>query len=185
MFQKQFQMAIMSMALFTIICCLSGCRGGKVDEGCYWGPVPNEKHLAELSEIGIRTIVMVRLNPMRKVEERARKLGMNYVHIPTGLFVSPPEEGIQRFLSVARNPEMRPLYICDQVARDRTQFYAAIYGMVSQDWTAERASWQMYRNGLRHWWPWFYKFKDIIKAHENEIRQAPEQVSSDSTIPPL
>jgi hypothetical protein len=113
---------------------------------------------------------MVRLNPMPKKEAAARKLGMNYVHVPMGLFASPKEEEIGKFVALVRDPANRPIYICDQVARDRTQFYAGVYGMVSQNWNAETASWQMYRNGLRHWWPWFYKLKDVIKENEQEIR---------------
>lgn len=154
---------------------LCGCRDGMVDTGCYWGPIPHGKRLIALKREGVKTLVVVRLNPLPKLEAQARALGMNYVHIPTGLFVSPPEEGIRKFVEVARNPEMRPLYVTDQVARDRTQFYAGIYGMVAEDWTAERASWQMYRNGLRHWWPWFYKFKDIVKADEGFIRGKPSE----------
>jgi hypothetical protein len=75
-------------------------------------------------------------------------------------------------MKLASNPENQPLYICDQVARDRTQFYAGLYGMLDKGWSADRATWQMYRNGLRHWWPWFYKYREIARAHEDEIRRA-------------
>ncbi len=148
---------------------LGGCRGGQVDSGCYWGPIPNRHGLEELKAKGVKTLINVRLNPLKKEEKYLHELGMNYVHVPTGLFTSPSDENISYFLSVVRNPAMRPVYICDQVARDRTQFYAGIYGMASQGWTAKQASLQMYRNGLRHWWPWFYKYKDIVKDHEQEI----------------
>ena len=171
-FYRLFSQAVLAHPL-NVVCVLSillsGCRGGQVDEGCYWGPIPDEKKLEELKAKGVQTIVLVRLNPMPKLQAEIAHLGMKYVHIPTGLFVSPPEKGIQNFLKVARDPAMKPIYVCDQVARDRTQFYAGIYGMVSQNWTAEHASWQMYRNGLRHWWPWFYKFRRIIKNDEQEI----------------
>lgn len=152
--------------------CTSACRDGNVDETCYWGPIPNQTRMQELKNRGIKTLVMVRLNPMQKVEANARSLGINYVHIPTGLFVSPPEDGINKFVEVASNPANHPLYICDQLARDRTQFYAGLYGMVHKGWTADRASWQMYRNGLRHWWPWFYKYHSVAKQHEEEILKA-------------
>jgi hypothetical protein len=151
---------------------LSACRDGSVDETCYWGPIPNEKRMEILKLRGVKTIVMVRLNPMHKVEENARRLGINYVHIPTGLFTAPPDEGIKQFVEIARNPANQPLYICDQVARDRTQFYAGLYGMLHEGWSADRASWQMYRNGLRHWWPWFYKYHRIAREHEEEIHKA-------------
>lgn len=149
---------------------LSGCRAGQVDEGCYWGPIPDQKMLQQLKAEGVRTIVLVRLNPMPGLQKRISAAGLKYAHVPTGLFTSPPEEGIKKFLTVIHNPELRPVYVCDQLARDRTQLYAGIYGMAADNWSAETASWQMYRNGLRHWWPWFYKYKRIVKNDEREIR---------------
>lgn len=164
-----FAMSLQILCASLLCFALTGCRDGQIDEGCYWGPIPSEKRLKELKQIGIKTIVLCRLNSLKKEKKMTEDLGMNYVHIPTGLFVSPPEEGIEKFVEVARNPALRPLYICDQVARDRTQFYAGIYGMVAEKWSADQASNQMYRNGLRHWWPWFYKYRRIIKDDEGEI----------------
>ncbi|MBY0358336.1 MAG: hypothetical protein K2W82_10080 [Candidatus Obscuribacterales bacterium] len=166
--------ALILFACFT----LSGCRDGKVDSGCYWGPIPNHKKLEKLKALGVKTIVNCRMNPLVEKEKEVRAMGMNFVHIRTGLFEAPGEEEIRKFLNVARNPEMRPLYICDQVARDRTQFYAGVYGMVAQDWSAEYASWRMYRNGLRHWWPWFYKYKDVVKEYEDRIHDKTAMVGT-------
>ena len=158
--------SLLAAATVTALC---GCKSGMVDANCYWGPIPDKKDLVELKQKGVKTIVMVRMNPMKKVEANARTLGLNYVHIPTGLFTPPTETQIETLVSLARDPKSRPLYICDQAAKDRTQFYAAVYGMVSQGWSAERASKEMYNNGLRHWWPWFYKYKDVVKANESKI----------------
>lgn len=165
----RFRKTLTFLSVLLICLSLSSCRDGKVDSGCYWGPIPNQKKLEELKAMGVKTIVNCRMNPLVKKEEQARKLGMNFVHIKTGLFVAPGEPEIKKFLAVIHDPDMRPVYICDQVARDRTQFYAGVYGMVAQDWDAEKASWKMYRNGLRHWWPWFYKYKDVVKEYEDEI----------------
>lgn len=148
---------------------LTGCRSGEVNSLCYWGPIPDEKEMKELKVIGVKTIVNCRLNRMAAKEKIAEELGFNWVHIPTGLFKPPGEKQIKQFLAVANNPDMTPIYICDQVARDRTQFYAAVFGMTSEKWPAEKASKAMYLNGLRHWWPWFYKYKDVVKQYEPEI----------------
>jgi hypothetical protein len=161
--------AVSPFIAFLLCITLTGCRGGQVDEGCYWGPIPGPARLAELKAQGIRTVINCRLNPLPALAAECRRLGLNYVHIPTGLFRSPPQAGIEKFLEVAADPDYRPVYICDQVARDRVQFYAGIYGMMSQGWSARRASWQMYRNGLRHWWPWFYKYKHIVAEQEQQI----------------
>lgn len=125
--------------------------------------------MKELKAMGVKTIVNVRLNRLKGKEKIAKEIGLNWVHIPTGLFEAPGEEQIKQFVAVANDPNMTPIYICDQVARDRTQFYAAVHGMVTEKWPAEKASKAMYLNGLRHWWPWFYKYKDVVKQYEPEI----------------
>ncbi len=157
-------------ALIVLAClALSGCRSGEVNSLVRWGPQPNRHKMVELKKEGVKTIVICRLNRLAKKEKQANELGLNWVHIPTGLFEAPGDEQISAFLKVVNDPNMTPIYICDQVARDRTQFYAAVGGMATEKWTAEKASKAMYLNGLRHWWPWFYKYKDVVKNHETQI----------------
>ncbi|MBC7999069.1 MAG: hypothetical protein IAF58_14060 [Leptolyngbya sp.] len=160
---------------------LSGCRSGEVNSLCYWGPIPNEKKMKELKAKGVKTIVNCRLNRLVAKEKIAEELGLNWVHIPTGLFKPPGDEQIKRFVAVANNPDMTPIFICDQAARDRTQFYAAVFGMASEKWSAEKASKAMYLNGLRHWWPWFYKYKEVVKQYEPEIHGEIEH-TADSNV---
>lgn len=159
-----------SSTIVSLTCLmLSSCRSGEVDSQCLWGPIPSDKKLVALKAQGVKTIINCRLNRLPDKEKMAAQLGLNYVHIPTGLFEPPGEEQIRQFLTVIRDPNNRPVYICDQVARDRTQFYAAVYGMDAYKWPAEKASKTMYRNGLRHWWPWFYKYKHVVKKYEKDI----------------
>ena len=156
-------------SLVLVALMLSSCRSGEVDSMCLWGPIPDDAKLERLKAQGVKTIVNCRLNNLDGREKKARELGLNYEHIPTGLFGPPDDEQIDKFLSIIRNKDNCPIYICDQVARDRTQFYAAVYGMSAHKWSAEKASKAMYRNGLRHWWPWFYSYKPKVKELEEKI----------------
>lgn len=161
--------AILLTLFFPCILTLTACRGGgQIDENVYWGPIPSKERLAELQQLGVKTIVDCRQRPIRKKRAAARAAAhnMNYVLLKTGLYMSPSEECIDKFVEIIKEPKNCPIYVCDVAAKDRTQFYLAIYRMVKKRWTAEAASYQMYRGGLRHWWPWFYKYKDILKAHE-------------------
>ncbi len=148
---------------------LTGCRSGEVNSMVLWGPIPSQKKMVELKALGVKTIVNCRLNRLVKKEKQANEIGLNWVHIPTGLFISPGDAEITQFVKVMNDPTMTPVYICDQVARDRTQFYAAVGGMVTEKWPAEKASKAMYLNGLRHWWPWFYNYKNVVKEYEPVI----------------
>ncbi len=167
--------------LMVLACiALTGCRSGEVNSLVYWGPIPSQKKMVELKAQGVKTIVNCRLNRLVKLEKKANEIGLNWVHIPTGLFVSPGESEINKFLSVMNDPNMTPVYICDQVARDRTQFYAAVGGMVTEKWPAEKASRAMYLNGLRHWWPWFYDYKRVVKEYEPVIHGTGEKKTAEA-----
>lgn len=148
---------------------LTGCRSGEVNSLVLWGPIPSQKKMVELKAQGVKSIVNCRLNRLVKKEKQANEIGLNWVHIPTGLFIAPGDAEITQFVKVMNDPTMTPVYICDQVARDRTQFYAAVGGMVTEKWPAEKASKAMYLNGLRHWWPWFYEYKNVVKEYEPVI----------------
>lgn len=160
-------LGLVALLLATVL--VTSCRSGEVDSMCLWGPIPDDAKLERLKKRGVKTIVNCRLNRLEGRERKARELGLNYEHIPTGLFGPPSDENINKFLAIIRNPDNCPIYICDQVARDRTQFYAAVYGMSAHQWSAEKASKAMYRNGLRHWWPWFYTYKPKVKEMEETI----------------
>jgi len=167
--------------LMVLACiALTGCRSGEVNSLVYWGPIPSQKKMVELKAQGVKTIVNCRLNRLVKLERKAEEIGLNWVHIPTGLFVSPGEKEINKFLGVMNDPNMTPVYICDQVARDRTQFYAAVGGMVTEKWPAEKASKAMYLNGLRHWWPWFYDYKRVVKEYEPVIHGTGEKKTAEA-----
>lgn len=173
------------LALLAVAFSLSGCQEGQLDSMCLWGPQPNEERVIELKSRGVKTIINVRLNKMQQLEETTKAHGMNYVHIPTGVFKPPEKRHIQQFLDVVKDPSKRPVYVCDQVAHDRTQFYVGVYGMAQHKWSAERASEEMYKNGLRRWWPWFYKYKGVVAENEagihngNVLPNSEEQSSFD------
>jgi protein tyrosine phosphatase (PTP) superfamily phosphohydrolase (DUF442 family) len=167
--------------LIVLACiALTGCRSGEVNNMVYWGPIPNQKKMVELKAQGVKSIINCRLNRLPKLEKKANEIGLNWVHIPTGLFISPGEEQIKQFVTVMNDPSMTPVYVCDQVARDRTQFYAAVGGMVTEKWPAEKASKAMYLNGLRHWWPWFYDYKNVVKEHEAMIHGTEEKKTAEA-----
>lgn len=149
---------------------LSSCRSGEIDSQCLFGPIPDEAKMKRLKAQGVKTIVNCRLNRLPEKERTARALGLRYEHIPTGLFGPPKAEQINAFLAILRDKDSCPIYVCDQVARDRVQFYSAVYGMRKLKWSADKASNNMYRNGLRHWWPWFYSYKPTVQQHESAIQ---------------
>lgn len=127
----------------------------------------------ELEHLGVKTMVDCRQRPNHKLEnaQLCEKHHIQYIFLKTGLYKNPDEAVMDKFVTMISDPKNLPIYVCDVAAKDRTQFYLAVYRIAKNKWTAEDASWKMYRSGLRHWWPWFYKFPDVLKAHEDKFRK--------------
>lgn len=181
---------------FLAICLASsmvaGCNSVKVSENCYAGPapIPSLGQVDKLKAMGIKTIVNVRTNHMKHVERHARRLGMNYYQIQSGVFKVPQDKEIQEFIDIVSNPENQPVYVCCTLGTDRTAYYVACYRMACLNWTDDKAITTM-DEGLKQWWPVFRKYKKILRRHSemmrtaaanwNEKNKAPALVSTDQS----
>ena len=123
--------------------------------------------MLKLKEMGIKTLVNVRTNSLKGHERMARKLGLKFVHIKTGVVLTPQEREIAEFLSLVGNPEDRPIYIFCTLGTDRTCYYVAAYRIAIDGWTVEQATRELDSHGLKHWWPTFREYDDALKANEN------------------
>jgi protein tyrosine phosphatase (PTP) superfamily phosphohydrolase (DUF442 family) len=115
----------------------------KVDEGFYRGAQPRNDGIQRLQEMGIRTVVSFRTSHSdRKESERS---GLDYVRLPMRPWDVDEEEVIE-FLSVATDPERRPVFVHCYHGSDRTGMMTAVYRVVAQGWSKDEAIDEM-RNG--------------------------------------
>lgn len=124
----------------------------QVSPTLFRGKEPEETDYQYLSECGINTVVNLRLSPRsaRVGAERARKYGLNYVHIPVGFFIRPHKE-IDTFLAIARNPEHQPVYVFCQGNRDRVGLLILAYRTRVQRQDFERAYDELMEHDFRRW----------------------------------
>jgi tyrosine-protein phosphatase SIW14 len=126
-----------------------GCAGSSKRVGNYdtvtagvleRGAKPGDEGIDGLNERSIRTVVDLRHNPETTARERehVEQLHMHYVNIRCRAD-RPDEEAMARFLAVVACPENRPVFVHCEHGRERTGTAAAVYRIVVQDWTAERA----------------------------------------------
>ncbi len=158
--------------LQTLVACLvtillaSGCQIEKVSDGLYRGPYVNEKRLAELKKLGVKTIINVRLNPEKDSQKMAREMGIKWVHIPSGVFIAPREKEWDKFLSVVEDPDNQPVYLTCTLGADRTGFYVGLYRLAVQRWKKDKAIEEM-EGGFSPWWHLWYAFHYYAKELHN------------------
>ncbi len=137
---------------------------GKVDETLWRGARPTDKGLAQLAEMGVKTIVNFE-NDKKVVEHErawAEAHGIQFHAIPLSVITPPRTAKIDQWLKVANEPANRPLYFHCMQGRDRTGTAAFTYRMTHDKWGYKQAYAEMktykfhtYLLGLQGFLLWF------------------------------
>lgn len=136
-------------------------RFNKVDERLYRGAQPTEAGFKKLRELGITTIINLRMEPdaVKTDEKRmVEALGMKYVAIPVedGNFFTRsrtiPDEAIRTFFKIVDDAEHGQVFVHCHRGADRTGAMVAFYRIARQNWTAEKAAKEARDLGMRSWY---------------------------------
>ena len=136
---------------------------GQVGLGFYRGAEPDERCLAHLAELGIRTVVNLRdeENASKLEQMKVLAVGIQYVNMPMSGFDRPSVVEVQRILSVVCEPANQPVFLHCRRGRDRTGVIVAAHRIAHEGWTAERAVQEAKEFGLA-WWQ--FGMKKFIRA---------------------
>lgn len=115
------------------------------------GGQPSDQGLAFLKDIGVRTIINLRTEPVLIAREKiaAERLGLKYVELPTYTVQEPDAKQFQTFLTVATNPADGPVYVHCYHGRDRTGTMIGAYRIAENGWTFDAAFQEMMACGFR------------------------------------
>ncbi|HEY8667719.1 MAG TPA: tyrosine-protein phosphatase [Tepidisphaeraceae bacterium] len=113
---------------------------GRVSPGIFRGAATDREGFEELRRLGVKTVVDLRA--MHDDRHDLRGLGLRYVSIPSFPW-RPREEDIARVLRVIAEPANQPVFIHCAQGCDRTGCAVAVYRMVEQAWTLQRAEEEM------------------------------------------
>lgn len=116
----------------------------QVGPGVYRGAQPDEAGLAALRQLGIKTIVTLRVT--QPLDHEIRTEGFDYEHITTLPF-APSETAVVRFLRIVSDPARQPVFIHCQRGADRTGMMCAAYRVVIEGWSREAAVEEMVLGG--------------------------------------
>ena len=117
----------------------------RVDDGLYRGAQPTPQGFRKLAQMGVRTVVDLRL--LHSDGKALEGTGLGYVHIPVPAWDVDLDD-VLKFLKVVGDPGRRPVFVHCEHGADRTGTMVAIYRMVVQGWPREDAIREMEEGGF-------------------------------------
>lgn len=114
----------------------------EVTPSLYRGAQPSHEGLEALKNLGVNLLVDLRGSANKDEEETAKKLGMQYISIPSHC-PYPRDEPFARFLRVLRENPSKKVFVHCRLGDDRTGMAVASYRMAEQGWSAEEAMKEM------------------------------------------
>ncbi len=116
----------------------------RVSPTLYRGAQPTKEGFVELKQLGIKTIVNLRTSNYD--EEMTSGLGFTYYHLSTTAS-RPDKEIYKKFLSIARDPDLQPVFVHCRHGADRTGTAVALYRIMVQNWEKHEAIREMKDGG--------------------------------------
>jgi protein tyrosine/serine phosphatase len=140
----------------------------KVSEGLYRGAQPTKEGFKELKKLGIKTVVDLHL--INSDRDKIKDANLNYKSIPMTAW-HPEEQDVVKFLKIAADPNLTPVFVHCQRGADRTGMMCAIYRVAVQDWTKDEAIEEMTRGGFKFSSMWQNLIDFIRKLDVEKIRR--------------
>ena len=140
----------------------------KVDDGFYRGAQPTAAGFGELAGLGVKTVLDLAggKGDGLFVHDGSLKL----VHVPMSAF-GLHDGRVLEALRVMADPSNRPLMIHCKHGADRTGALVALYRVVVQGWTKEKAVEEMNRGGYHHSSMWRNLDQYVMNADAAALRK--------------
>ena len=140
----------------------------KVDAGLYRGEQPTAEGIRELKKLGVKTIVCLRANHSDK--KLIGKTDIAYKSIPLNTW-SVKEKDIARFLRIATDENLRPVFVHCKHGADRTGTMCAAYRVAVEGWSKKDALDEMTEGGFGFHSVWKNLPKLIEKLDVDKVKR--------------
>jgi len=149
----------------------------KVDDHLYRGAQPDAAGMRKLREMGVKTVVNLRL--AHDDTDEIGQLDLDGVHIRIDAF-RPEIDALVEFLVVATDPNRQPVFVHCQRGIDRTGIAVAVYRVIACGWTKMEALKEMFHGpfGYDHVFPNVPAFLDRLDFDDLRRRLAERHSAS-------
>ena len=139
-----------------------------IEDGFYRGSQPTALGFQELQELGVRTVLNLAGGGGDAVYTPGGNLKL--VHIPMTAFEL-RDDRVLEALRVMVDPANRPLMIHCKQGADRTGALVALYRILVQGWTKQKAVREMSEGGFHHSELWRNLDYYVLKADVDALRK--------------
>jgi protein tyrosine/serine phosphatase len=139
---------------------------GRVNPNYYRGSQPGGRDYTDLAALGVKTVINLTSDDADAREKvMVEQTGLLYVPIPMTTHTPPTVAQLAEFLKVVNDPAQQPVYVHCVGGRHRTGVMTALYRMIGEHWTADRAFAEMktYKYGADFLHP---EFKQFVYAYQ-------------------
>jgi tyrosine-protein phosphatase SIW14 len=147
----------------------------KVNDNLYRGAQPSRDGIQTLRQLGIKTIINLRDDDERARSEAAvaAAAGLRYFNIAMDNFGRPSDDKVERILAIIEMSENQPVFVHCKRGADRTGTIIAIYRIVHDGWTSEKAKAEADRHGMIFWQVGMKDYiRDYAKRHSPKAAPA-------------
>ena len=140
----------------------------RIEKGLYRGSQPTAAGFEELQALGVRTV----LNLAGGKGDAALVHGdsLKLVHIKMSA-MGLRDDRVLEALRVMADPSNRPLMVHCRQGADRTGAIVALYRVVVQGWSKQKALLEMKEGGYHHSELWLNMDYDVMKADVDALRR--------------
>jgi protein tyrosine phosphatase (PTP) superfamily phosphohydrolase (DUF442 family) len=140
----------------------------RVESGLYRGAQPNAAGFQELARLGVRTVLDLAGGdgdgPLAGDES------LKLFHVPMSAW-GLHDDLVLEALRIMTEPENRPLMVHCRHGADRTGAMVALYRVVVQGWSKEKAVREMDNGGYNHSWLWRNLDRYVMRADVEGLRR--------------
>ena len=111
---------------------------GQMDEHFYRGAQPSDNEYKELADLGVKTIIDLRDDPMPYAKGAAESVKLAYFNIPMSDKDYPKDADIDAFLKLSNDEHNWPFYVHCAGGRHRTGVMAALYRFNHDHWNYDQ-----------------------------------------------
>ena len=111
---------------------------GQMDDHFYRGAQPREEEYKELADLGVKTVIDLRDDPLPFAGKAAEAAHMRYVNLPMSDKDYPKNEMIEQFVNLSKEESNWPFYVHCAGGRHRTGVMGAMYRFSHDAWNFDR-----------------------------------------------